>query len=82
MVWFHRESFETLLDWLAAAAAIDALETGPNASRFLIAERLSKRFAAIAALREAMERSGHRLEELRAAIARLGNPEARTPPVG
>ena len=77
VTWFHRESFETLLDWLAALAALDAAHSDPERHARSIAERSTL----LETLRDALERSGNRVDRLRAELATPRRPRRPRQPV-
>ena len=74
VTWFHRERFEELLRWLLAFAALDAIASPPPGG---IPAALVERFEIVRLLREALEKSGHRLDGLRGALGPRRAPRRR-----
>ncbi|MDW8316442.1 MAG: alpha-amylase family glycosyl hydrolase [Anaerolineae bacterium] len=64
VLWFNKESFEELAGWLAALAAVQSLATQPEEA---LASDLAQPLATVAALLEAEQASGYRVDRLLAA---------------
>jgi hypothetical protein len=69
VLWFRKESFEELLDWMLLAAAIHSF-SGTFQSVAAMGQELAARYATILELQKAKEASGYQVEELLRAARR------------
>jgi hypothetical protein len=77
VLWFNKESFEELLWWMFALAAIESAAS-PSATPARISKSVRFAFQVVESLQRAEAESNYKIEMLLGAARKLDTPKART----